>query len=386
MRLASTARTLIYILSTGGVIIGAALYLQHPEPLQIDAVQVTQGPVERTVSNTRAGSVKACRRARLSTAIGGQIDQLPVREGDHVNKGALLLSLWNKDLRAEMTLSEAQVEADQSRQHAACLQAQVARREADRLKRLQHSGAASEENIDKIEIEARARQAACQAAEAAVKVAKAQVRVAAAHIERTELTAPFDGVVAQINGELNEFVTPSPPGIPTPPAIDLIDTSCFYVSAPIDEVDAASVHTGQPVRVTLDAFRDITFDAEVKRIAAFVLDLEKQARTVEIEAYFKDDSTLKSLLAGYSADVEILLETRPSVTRIPTSALVGENSVWVFNPASATVNKRQIETGISNWNFTEVSSGLESGEWLVTSTDNEALEDGVQATLRPVKP
>ena len=60
------------------------------------------------------------------------------------------------------------------------------------------------------------------------------------------LTAPFDGVVAEVNAELGEYVTPSPPGIPTPPAVDLIDDRCLYVTAPIDEVDAPEIRTGMP--------------------------------------------------------------------------------------------------------------------------------------------
>jgi hypothetical protein len=47
-----------------------------------------------------------------------------------------------------------------------------------------------------------------------------------------------------VTGEVGEFTTPSPPGIPTPPAVDLIDDSCLYVSAPMDEVDAPRLKTG----------------------------------------------------------------------------------------------------------------------------------------------
>ena len=70
---------------------------------------------------------------------------------------------------------------------------------------------------------------------------------------RTVLVAPFDGTVAKIVGEVGEYSTPSPPGVPTPPAIDLIDESCLYVTAPMDEVDAPKMRAGQPVRITLDA-------------------------------------------------------------------------------------------------------------------------------------
>ena len=61
------------------------------------------------------------------------------------------------------------------------------------------------------------------------------------------------GTIAKIVGEVGEYSTPSPPGVPTPPAIDLIDDSCLYVKAPMDEVDAPKISAGQSVRISLDA-------------------------------------------------------------------------------------------------------------------------------------
>ena len=113
--------------------------------------------------------------------------------------------------------------------------------------------------VDKAKGEADSRDAACRAATQNIKVAEARIAQAQAMMERMLLRAPFDGIVAEINGELGEFVTPSPVGIPTPPAVDVVDTSCIYVTAPIDEVDAPRIREGMPARVTLDAFRDRAF-------------------------------------------------------------------------------------------------------------------------------
>ena len=131
------------------------------------------------------------------------------------------------------------------------------------------------------------------------------------------LRAPFSGIVADISGELGEYATPSPPGILTLPAVDLIDDSCMFVSAPIDEVDAANVKVGQVARITLDAIKGKTFAGKVKRIAPYVLELEKQARTVEVEVEFSERPEAENLLVGYSADVEIVHNARTNVLRIP---------------------------------------------------------------------
>jgi HlyD family secretion protein len=204
--------------------------------------------------------------------------------------------------------------------------------------------------------------------------------VAQAELERTRLKAPFDGVVAEVSGELNEYVTPSPPGIPTPPAVDLIDDSCFYISAPIDEVDAPRVRLGAEARVTLDAYGERAFPGRVRRIAPYVLDVEKQSRTVEVEVEILDPPPDAPLLAGYSADVEVIVERREDVLRVPTAAVRAEGGVLVLDPSTGLLAERAIEKGLSNWDQTEVRSGLEQGERVVLSLDRDRVEDGAPAT------
>ena len=233
--------------------------------------------------------------------------------------------------------------------------------------------------VDKAKGEAESREAACRAATQNIKVAEARIAQAQATMERLLLRAPFDGVVAEINGELGEFVTPSPVGIPTPPAVDVVDTSCIYVTAPIDEVDAPRIREGMQARVTLDAFRERVFQARVRRVAPYVLDLEKQARTVEIEAELENLGDA-ALLPGYSADVEVVLAERDNALRIPTRALLEGGRVYVFDSKGERVHVQRIEVGLRNWEYTEVISGVKEGEHVVTTVDRAGLADGVAAT------
>ena len=376
----SPIRLILMFLVVAGL--GAGIwYLNRPQPIDLLVEAAARGTVEETVANTRAGTVKACRRARLSPGTGGQIAVLDIREGDRVATGTLLLELWNRDLMAEIAFNEAEARATKASARAACLQAEVAQREANRLVRLRKSGAVSEDALDKAVTEAKAGKADCEAANARSRVSLARVDVIQAQLERTRLIAPFDGVVAEINGELNEYVTPSPPGIATPPAVDLIDNSCFYVAAPIDEVDAPDVRVDQPAKVNLDAFDERRFPGRVRRIAPYVLDLEKQARTVEVEVEFSNREDIEQLLAGYSADVEIILDVRRETLRIPTESVLEGDRVFILMPDAGVLEEREIKTGISNWDHTEISSGLEQGELVVTSVDRKGVEDEVFAVI-----
>lgn len=336
------------------------------------------GAVTATVTNTRAGTVDACRRAGLSPPLGGQIALLPVVDGDIVEQGQLLLELWNDDLRAQLDLAHEEANASQSRAEESCVIAAVARREADRLMRLREDGLASEENTERAVGNAEARAAACKAARDGTRVSAARVKVAEAALGRTRLTAPFAGIIAEINGELGEFVTPSPIGIPTPPTVDLIDSSCLYISAPIDEVDAPLVRPGLTARISLDAFADRTFSGHVRRVAPYVLDVERQARTVEIEAEI-DDPGKSVLLPGYSADVEVLLAREESVLRIPTAVVINGNEIFVYDEDSGRIERRSVATGVANWEYTQVLDGLEEGELVVSSVDREGVADGALA-------
>jgi len=356
-------------------VVAAAWFFSRPKPIAVTLVTAERGPVAATVSNTRAGTVDACRRAGLSPALGGQIATLPVKDGDHVEAGALLLELWNADVKAELTLSARDARAARSRAREQCIVADVAKREAQRLTKLRSDRLASEEAADQAEGKAQSTAAACTAAEDATRVADARVDVTAAQLERTQLHAPFAGVIAEINGELGEFVTPSPVGIPTPPTVDLIDASCLYISAPIDEVDAPRVRAGLPARISLDAFPNRSFAGHVRRVAPYVLDQEKQARTVEIEAEF-DDADKAGLLAGYSADVEVVLEERDNVLRLPTAVILPDKTVLVYDAAADTISSHAVETGIANWEFTEIVRGVEQGDRVVSSIDRDGVVDG----------
>lgn len=358
---------------------GWAWWATRTKPIAVTVVAVEKGTVEKTVANTRAGTVQACRRAKLSPSAGGQIAQLPVKEGDAVKQGQLLLELWNKDLTAQLALSRQEATSAAATARARCIEADQARREAQRQQKLLARKLVSEEQVDQTVSAANAGGAACEAARATAAVSEARVGVTEATLEKTRLIAPFDGVVAEINGELNEYVTPSPIGIPTPPAIDLIDNRCFYLTAPIDEVDVAGIHVGQDARVTLDAFGERRFAGKVRRVADYVLDVEKQARTVDVEVEFSNPADIEQLLAGYSADVEIILDVRRDTLRIPTEAVVDGNQVYVFLPADKVIEQREVKTGTANWDHTEILEGLSEGELVVTSVDREGLADGVAA-------
>lgn len=352
---------LLALMMVAGLLLALGWWATRPEALAVKLVTVERGTVEALVANTRGGTVNACRRARLAPSTGGTIETLAVREGDRVKPGQLLLSLWNRDLLAQVTLAESEARAAQANTEQACLRAEVGRREANRQLLLRERKLVSEEVADQAATEAAVREAACSAARAGSEVARSRIAVARAAVERSEIRAPFAGVVAEVTGEVGEFVTPSPPGIPTPPAIDLVELGCLYVSAPIDEIDAPAVRRDQPARVSLDAFPERHFPGRVRRVAPYVQEFEKQARTVEIEVELVDLG-LELLLPGYTADVEVLLASHDGVLQVPAEAVLDGDRVLRYRPRDGTLEAVAFRAGLRNWQRVEVIDGLAEGD------------------------
>jgi len=357
------------------VLAAVVWWVGRPKPIAVVLTEVGRGKVESTIANTRAGEVEACLRTKMSTIIGGRIEVLNVKEGDKVKKGQVLMQLWNDDIQAQEGVARAQTETARKRVTEACTLADSAEREVARQTELYTKGFVSINAIDAARAAADAKRAACATSKADVAQGEASTRLARVQRGRTVLIAPFDGTVAKIVGELGEYSTPSPPGVPTPPAIDLIDESCLYVKAPMDEVDAPKITSGQTVRISLDALPGRSFAGKVKRVAPYVTAVEKQARTVDVEATFDQPDKVGRLLVGYSANVEVVLDTRDNVLRVPTAALLEGGRVLVVGTDDK-LAERKLKTGVSNWEFTEVIEGLAAGDKIVTSLERTGVKAG----------
>jgi HlyD family secretion protein len=360
------------------IVWAGASFLRRKQPVEVVTAPVERGTVERTASNTKAGTVEARRRAKLSTGTAGVVVELNVERGDRVAAGTVLLRLQDRSERASLARAEDAVALAEARQRRTCLAAERAERVFHRDERLvEEKGLVSEDQLDASRSSFDLANADCEVAAAELAVAQADVELARAELEKTVLTAPFEAVVGTVGVELGEWVTPSVPLLAAPDLIDAIDPRSLYIQAPMDEVDAGVFKVGQEARVTIDSFPGQTFAGRIVRIAPFVLDVEQQNRTLDIEVELEDATFSTTLLPGTSADVEILLERRPDVVRVPTFALLEGKRVLVLEEEKLV--ERVVEVGLGNWEWTEIAGGLAPGERVVTSLDRPGVEAGAPA-------
>ncbi len=358
-----------------GLVVGGYFWFGQEKPMNVTVIQASYGDVESIVANTRAGTVSSCQRAKMSFPIGGTISSIDVKEGELVNQGQILMSLWNADRQSRIYEAKALVISQRHTKNSVCINAKNDTIILARTKNLVSNKLASQENLDNALAKSEVSNASCAAANAQIDVAKAVLKTTQASFEQTKLFAPFDGIVAEITGEIGEYSTPSPPGIPMPPAIDLLTHQCHYITAPIDEVDAADIQIGDPVVIRLDAFREQKILGTVKRVAPYVQDFAKQARTVDVDVAF-NKQVLPRLLTGYSADIEIVLEKHKNVLYIPTDIIVDNQFVFIVNKGNR-IEKKVIKLGLSNWQKTEVISGISDKDNLVSTSSNSAIKPDV---------
>jgi len=349
------------------------------QPIVVEVTAVERGLVEATVANTKAGTVRARRRAKLSPGTSGVVTELAVKRGERVDAQAVLLRLDDATQSANHALTERALEVAEASHARYALAVQRAARELKRHRELAQREIVSVDRFDQLESVHALAVADEAVAAARVGEARAAVEAARAELDKTVLRAPFDAIIAEVSVELGEWVTPSVALLAAPDLIDAIDPRSLYISAPIDEVDAGRLAPGQRARVTIDSHPGQSFEGRVVEVAPYVLDLEQQNRTVEVEVELEDEALAATLLPGTSADVELVLEVKEDALHVPAFALLDGDRVFVIEEGQAV--ERQVETGLASWTEVEILSGLEEGEEVIVRFEAEDLEPGAEVEL-----
>ena len=114
-----------WLVSGVALVVGVTLgiWLLRPTPLPVRLVQPSRGDLISSVVNTRADTIKSCQRAGLSLPMGGVVDKILVQAGDRVSRGQPLLTLWQRDLQAELQRTQASAALNRVLREQSCVQA-----------------------------------------------------------------------------------------------------------------------------------------------------------------------------------------------------------------------------------------------------------------------
>lgn len=368
--------------------------------------KVEKGDIARSVVAT--GKIEPLSRVEVKSKASGIIKYLYLNAGDRVREGQLLVELDKETLEAQLKEARAYLRAaegqlqeteSQGKTLAASLRRaqleaeskdyEFAAAEYERFKELYSQGLTSKSEFDTVEQKMKAAEVAHRTLQAGVNVreaeveqnarslvkSRAEITQAQAQLERAEenlkyasIRSPLNGVVLSREVEVGDAVSSILQlGSNATLIMTLGDISELYVKGKVDETDIGKVKVGQSVRITVDAFKDHTFEGKVFRIAPMGVEKDNVTR-FEVRVSILNDLDL--LKVNMSANAEIILEEHHDVLIIPESALIynekRETSVEI--PDMHTKSGRRevaVESGLSNGARTELLSGLKLGDELI---------------------
>lgn len=324
-----------------------------PEPIR-SVKLLTVAARGATSRQELSGEVRARTESRLGFRVGGKLVERPVQAGQSVKAGQLLARLDPSDLQLASQAAQAQVQAAQT-------QRDLAAADLKRFTDLKNQGFVSGAEIER-------RQATLKAAEASLQQARAQGAVQGNQADYTRLVADAAGVVVAVEAEVGQVVAAGGP------VVRLARDGARDVVFSVPESDLAQIRPGLKAQVRLWTHTaqglNTPWEGEVREVAASA---DPVTRTYQVKLALPEDA-----VAPLGATAYVVLPPAtgdaPQVITLPTSALMAAggtgqrgSAVWVFDPATSTVQARPVQVGGADGNDLVILSGLKAGEEVVAA-------------------
>ncbi|MEW8186746.1 MAG: efflux RND transporter periplasmic adaptor subunit [Candidatus Thiodiazotropha endolucinida] len=341
-----------------GATLLSVLYLGLVErPQTVETIPVERGDLELVIRVT--GEVINDRQVALTALVDGQVNRIDTALGAKVRAGQVLAAMDNRAAAA-------------SRQRAkAFLQQQDVRRQEERmryqrLEKLAAKGAVSSEKLEQAKLH-------WEAASAAWEVARADLKLADVAQEWQQVRAPFDAVVIGKSTEVGQWVEAGTQ------LFTLVAQARWEIEAHVDAVDSGRVKTGQSVLVRCDAFPGSAGRSTISWLGPSVeREKDKRLNTFRVRLGLGEDPP--PLLLGQQVDLEIAVERRHGVLRVPFAALQErDDRIEVALIEAGRLHYRSIETGLEGDAHVEVTEGLEEGMRIVR-LDGAGLDQGLRVS------
>jgi len=304
-------------LMTGGVFRGAL-----PVNMQIAK------PESFTETFTVIGSIEANESVILKSEVSGIITGIFFNEGERVEKGKLLIKVYDDDLQAQLAKSKANLKLAEGVEF--------------RQRQLLEPEAISRQEYDVVI--------------ANLQAAEADVALLTSQISKTEIKAPFDGTIGFRKVSPGEYITP---GINI---ASLVDDNPAKIQFALPEKYAQLVGVNTVIRYRLEG-QPLIRTATVYAVAPLI---DPATRTLQLKALSPNPNG--ALKPGAFARIEVLMQTKPNVIFIPTEAVLSESvgeKVYLFKDGK--VNPVIVETGTRTNTRVEIVRGIVPGDTVITS-------------------
>jgi HlyD family secretion protein len=366
------------------MVVGLLVYRTQFMAVEVAAKPVTSGNIVAEVMGT--GSLEARYQTTVGSKIQDRVVEWKADQNDRVKAGDVLAKLDDAELRGEMGVAQAtldaahatvkRLEAEEDRAKAVQEQAQ---RDYQRYSSLVESKSISQENVEKTRerlaiAEAEVEKAKAATIEAArqVTTAEEKIRYSGARLADTLIVSPFDGLVVRRDREVGDIV------VPGASIFQIISLKELWISAWVDESAMASIAPGQPATIVFRSEPKKKYRGTVARLGREV-DRETREFRVDVRA----DELPANWAVGQRAEVSIETGSKSGVVTIPLRLVVwnkGKPGVLVIEDGRA--QRREIVLGLRGIEVVEVVQGLSLKDVLVVESGSGQLAGGQRVKRR----
>jgi len=398
------------------VIIVAVLFFfrnSFSKGMEVKGYEVGGKELLISVSSTSTGTIKADKEVKLTSQRMGRIAGLHVEEGTIVKKDGLAADLDYEEQQQRLQIAAAalqraeaglgglkaalasfRTEVESGITRASSVLAEAAAR-LKRFSELREGGYLSQMEFDSVKRDfdiakanfdsalaareqIRSKEDEIRGQEAAIRQARSEYALAKINLDYSFIRTPMDGIVTARPVKLGETV-PIGALIAT-----VVSKDSLYIEAFIDEADADKVSPGQTANISMDAYQGKVFSGRVYMISPVVLGGKQEARTFEIRVRLEDKAIV--VKPGMSADVEVIIDTLKNIVVVPSQAIMEKNDekfVYIVKKGKAV--RTAVATGRFNWNYTEITQGVNKGDIVITNPDAPGLSNGAGVRVAKIE-
>lgn len=312
--------------------------------IMVEAVVPQPGPVHDRIRTT--GNVRANASINLSSEVSGMVTRIYFREGTVVRPGQLLVKINDSELQAELRRAEFSLE--------------LMRETEERQRKLLESGGASREEYNTTRNE--------------LNGLEAEVELIRAQIARTEIRAPFAGVLGLRYIDEGSYISP------TTRIATLQDLDAIKIDFSISERYMGHVHPGTPLNFRVQGMDEVL----TGEVYAIEPQIDTRTRTAMIRAQSENPGGM--LRPGAFASVDLIIASYDDAVMVPSNALVpGVSGYAVFVARDGRAVETPVETGTRTSDLVHITHGITPGDTVLTSgmlqVGNGSLVDVTRAVV-----
>lgn len=354
--------------------------------IEPNTFEVKTGDITELVKAT--GEVYASEIVSVGAQVSGQVQKLYIRLGQPVKKDELIAEIDSTTQLDKLNTSKAQLESAKAELAAQKIALQTAQQDYQRKLTLYQAEAGSKEEMEQSKNALKQAQANVETKQFQIKQLQINVNTVQTELGYTQIRAPLSGTVVSLPVEAGQTINFAQT---TPLIATIANLDKMEIRMQIAEGDYTKLKVGMPVRFSTLADPKIKLNGKIQKIDPALISLTKGTYDNKSEnansavfyyARMTVDNKERKLSIGMTTQNDIIIHQKNNVIMIPKTTVMSENetsSVFVYTPNKKT-EKRQVKTGVSDFNHIEIMSGLKAGEKILMEFPDDSEKEAQETS------